>query len=90
MLDVVLTDDSLETYTDDDGETMTETATVRWYTDAPEPDDGGFGGGGPGPAFLDDGTFELAVGTAFEGIVVVVVRDGRGGVDWRELALTVK
>lgn len=62
--------------------------SVRWYTDAPEPEGMGFGGGGP--AFLDDGTLELTVAEPFSGIVVVVVRDEVGGVDWRELPLVVQ
>ncbi|MEO0603124.1 MAG: hypothetical protein AAF211_16915 [Myxococcota bacterium] len=35
-------------------------------------------------------TLELTVEEAFEGIVIVVVRDERGGMDWRELPLRVE
>ncbi|MEO0600760.1 MAG: hypothetical protein AAF211_04945 [Myxococcota bacterium] len=90
VLDVALTEDSRETYVDDEGNTLEELTSVRWYTDVAALEDLGFGSTGPGPAGLDDGTLELVAESAVDGIVVVVVRDGRGGADWRELGLTVE
>lgn len=59
-----------------------EVPDVRWYTDAPRRESA--------PALGDPGPYTLTVDAAFDGVVAVVVRDGRGGVDWRVLPLTVR
>ncbi len=90
VLDVALEDGSLQTYVDDGGTERSEEASVRWYTDVPEAEGDVGPGGGQGPSFLDDGRLDLSVDQAFDGVLVAVVRDGRGGADWIELPLTVR
>ena len=82
-----------EVHLDAQGFEDLEQPDLRWYTDAPSGSAGGPGPGGPGggggPRFLDDGSLTLVVQEPFEGIVVVVLRDGEGGVDWIDVPLTV-
>jgi hypothetical protein len=82
----VLADDAIETYTytDDDGqsEDRTEQPFVTWYTE--------------GGSFLQDfslhphtSTAWTAPSSSFEGVVVAVLRDRRGGMGWSSLQVVV-
>ena len=91
QFELVFADGSKETWMDEGGEEYEESEDTHWYTDLPPftssgggPGGGGRpGGGGGGPsAFFGDGSYAVTPGEAGSGVVVAVVRDGRGGVAW--------
>jgi len=69
-------------------EELDDDADVQWFTTVEESQGGG-PGGRPG-GFLGDDSLTLSSESKHQGVVVVVVRDGRGGVDWRELPVVVR